>query len=130
MFLCDTNVLSEFVRPDPNAGLLNWVRDLPGLTISSISVDEVYFGLSWKPNPRVFAAVAAFLDANCEVLPVTEQIARRSGELRGSLRSQGKTRTQADMLIAATAHVHDLTLVTRNVRDFMDCPIPVLNPFT
>ncbi len=49
---------------------------------------------------------------------------------RGGLRTQGKTRSQADMLIAATAQIHQLTLVTRNTRDFEDCQIPVFNPFT
>ncbi|MEQ9484212.1 MAG: hypothetical protein RIG27_18290 [Coleofasciculus sp. F4-SAH-05] len=50
--------------------------------------------------------------------------------MRGQLRTQGKPRSQADMLIAATAQVHQLTLVTRNIRDFEDCGILTLNPFT
>jgi predicted nucleic acid-binding protein len=50
--------------------------------------------------------------------------------MRGKLRNQGKTRSQADMLIAATAQIHQLTLVTRNIRDFEDCDILLLNPFT
>jgi predicted nucleic acid-binding protein len=56
-------------------------------------------------------------------------VARRSAGLRARLRTLGKTRTQADMLIAATAAEHDLILVTRNVRDFDDCGLQVLNPF-
>ncbi|WP_292859204.1 type II toxin-antitoxin system VapC family toxin [Nostoc sp. LPT] len=63
-------------------------------------------------------------------MPITTEIAKRSGELRGELRSSGKTHTQADIMIAATAQIHQLTLVTRNIRDFDSCGIPLLNPFS
>ncbi|MBF2016451.1 MAG: type II toxin-antitoxin system VapC family toxin [Rivularia sp. T60_A2020_040] len=71
-----------------------------------------------------------FLDNYCIVLPVTVDIAKMSGLIRGNLRTQGKQRTQADILIAATVQIHKLTLVTRNTRDFEGCNIQILNPFT
>ena len=61
--------------------------------------------------------------------PVTSDIATRAGNLRGSFKRRGLVREQADMLIASTAQAHGLTLVTRNVRDFDGCGIPLLNPF-
>ena len=64
-----------------------------------------------------------------EVLAVTTDVARCAGALRGQLQLRGQTRTQADMLIAATAQIHALTIVTRNVRDFDGCGVAVLNPF-
>ena len=64
-----------------------------------------------------------------DILPMTFDIARRAGDLRGQFQARGQTRTQADMLIAATAQIHALTVVTRNVRDFDGCGIGVLNPF-
>lgn len=67
--------------------------------------------------------------ANNVVLEVTETIGRRAGEMRAVFSQRGQVRSQADMLIAATAQVHALTLVTRNVRDFDGCGIAVLNPF-
>lgn len=62
-------------------------------------------------------------------LPVTAEVSRRAGALRGALRRQGAQRSASDMLIAATALVHDLTLVTRNVRDFEGCGLRIFNPF-
>ncbi|MEW6219369.1 MAG: type II toxin-antitoxin system VapC family toxin [Thermodesulfobacteriota bacterium] len=128
-FLVDTNILSELARAAPDAGVLAWAQGVTAISLSVITVDEVCFGLAWRPNARIEAWLAGFLHRQCHVLPVTERIARQAGGLRGSLRRQGTVRTQADMLIAATAQVHGLTLVTRNERDFAGCGIPVLNPF-
>jgi predicted nucleic acid-binding protein len=128
-FLIDTNVLSEFVRKRPDPGVLQWAREVRRVAVSVATLEEVYFGLSWKPNPRVRLWLEGFLDTNCEILPVTPEIAKRSGEIRGQFQARGQTRSTADMIIASTAQEHDLTLVTRNVRDFADCGILLLNPF-
>jgi len=63
------------------------------------------------------------------LLPVTAEVARVAGELRGAFKARGVARTQADMLIAATARVNQMKLVTRNERDFAGCGITVVNPF-
>jgi len=132
MQLVDTNILSELMRAQPDSGVLRWLEDRqrvqPVLTISAITVDEIMFGLSWRPTARLLTWLDAFLLRH-QVLPVTADIARRSGELRGALQARGQTLTQADMLIAATAQIHALTIVTRNVRDFDHCGVGVLNPF-
>jgi predicted nucleic acid-binding protein len=130
MFLVDTNIISDLVRPQPNSGVLAWADKVEVIAISAITVEEIYYGLSWKPNPRILVWFEAFFDDQCRVLPVTPEIARCCGRLRGNLQSRGTTRTQADMLIAATAIIHQLTLVTRNVRDFDGCQVALLNPFT
>ena len=70
-----------------------------------------------------------FLIAWCETLPVTEAIARRGGTMRAALRRDGQTRTQADLLIAATAWEHRLPLATRNTPDFEGCGLRLVNPF-
>jgi len=108
---------------------LAWSAVVPRLSISVISVDEIIYGLSWKPNTKTVNWFARFLAETCDVLPVTASIAKRAGTIRGQLRARGATRTQADMLIAATAELHGLTLVTRNVRDFDGCAIDLFNPF-
>jgi predicted nucleic acid-binding protein len=127
--LVDTNVLSEFVRPAPNRGVIAWAADVERISISVVSVEEIEFGLSWKPNKKLVEWFRDFFAEACETLPITEAIARRAGVMRGQFLSEGITRSPADMLIAATAQVHGLTLVTRNVRDFDGCGIDLLNPF-
>lgn len=128
-FLADTNIIGELSRREPNPGVLAWARTISEVAVSVITVEEVYFGLSWKPNQRVQAWFEEFLATSCRMLPVTDEIARRAGHIRGALASRGQSRTQADMLIAATAQVHHQTLVTRNVRDFAECGISLLDPF-
>ncbi len=127
--LVDTNVISELVRPRPDPGVLAWADSIRRVAVSVITLEELAYGLAWRPNRRVQDWLEGFVERSCEVLPVTEAIARRAGRLRGALRAEGRTRTQADMLVAATAAVHELTLVTRNERDFEGCAIPILNPF-
>ncbi|RCJ31592.1 PIN domain-containing protein [Nostoc minutum NIES-26] len=100
------------------------------MTVSAITVEEIFYGLTSKPNLRIQNWFEGFLENYCQILPITTEIAKRSGELRGQLKSTGKTHTQADMIIAATTQIHQLTLVTRNIRDFDGCGIPLLNPFT
>ncbi|MGB5341915.1 MAG: type II toxin-antitoxin system VapC family toxin [Thermoanaerobaculia bacterium] len=128
--LVDTNVLSELVLPSPDPGVLRWARgaSLP-LSLSVVTLEEVSYGLAWRPNPEIHAWFEAFLSESCTILPVGGVIARRAGELRGTFRGGGQQPRQADMLIAATAQVHQLPLVTRNVRYFDGCGIQVVNPF-
>jgi predicted nucleic acid-binding protein len=66
---------------------------------------------------------------HCEWLPVSDAVARRSATLRARLRLSGKSRRLPEMLIAATARVHNLVLVTRDIRDFTECGIRVVDPF-
>lgn len=129
MYLFDTNIISELFRREPNAGVITFTEQVRQTQISAISLEEILFGLSAKPKPRILERFEIFVTRQCIVLPVNAEIARRSGELRGQLRTQGTNRNQADMLIAATAQQHDLTLVTRNIKDFERCDISIINPF-
>ncbi|HUO85188.1 MAG TPA: type II toxin-antitoxin system VapC family toxin [Thermoanaerobaculia bacterium] len=128
-WLVDTNVLSELLRPRPNARVLDWFESIDQASVSVITVEEIEFGFAWKPRPPVMRTFVAGLLERCSILPVTRGIAERAGLMRGELQAEGSTRTPADMLIAATAQVHALTLVTRNLRDFKGCRIPLFNPF-
>jgi len=127
--LCDTNILSELIRPIPNKGVLEWIAKVSTLYLSVITVDEIYFGLKRRPNVKIQKWFEAYLANDCQVLAVTTEIAKYAGELRGQLSLKGQVRSQADMLIAATAFIHGLRLITRNERDFKECNIVVMNPF-
>jgi predicted nucleic acid-binding protein len=129
MFLVDTNIISELARIKPNDRVLTWAMNVNQIAISVITVAEIYYGLTWKHNPRIRVWFDNFLASNCQVLPVTLEIAKCAGEIRGRLQAGGKTRSESDMIIAATAQIHQLTLVTHNIKDFTDCNLILLDPF-
>lgn len=128
-FLVDTNVLSELARPRPNDRVIAWAQTIATVSLSVVTLEEIQFGLSWKPNARVQAWFDAFVEEHCEIEAVTAEIAVAAGRLRGRFAARGAMRSQADMLIAATAQTRDLTLVTRNARDFAGCGLKLLDPF-
>jgi len=128
-FLCDTNIISELMRPAPDSYVKEWLSSLEMIYLSVISVEEIYFGLSSKNATRQINWFEKFLHFRCHIIPVSFSIAKRGGKLRGEFRKKGITRTQADLLIAATALEYHLTLATRNTRDFHDCNIELINPF-
>lgn len=128
-YLIDTNILSELFLPSPNSGVLGWAEEIERVAISVISVEEIFYGLRWRPKPRVKARIEEVIESFCDVLEVNDSVARACALMRGDWQRRGQTRQQSDMLIAATARVHQLTLVTRNIRDFEGCGVAVLNPF-
>lgn len=127
--LCDTNIISELMRPLPDLKVKNWISVFDQIYLSVISVEEIYFGLSAKNASRQIHWFEKFVYFRCEVIPVNHSIAKICGVLRGKFRKQGITRTQADLLIAATALEYNLIVATRNIRDFTDTNVQLVNPF-
>ena len=70
-FLVDTNVVSELCRPAPNPGVLAWAEPVSLVALSVVTVEEIFFGLAWKPNQRIQSWFESFLASSCEILPVT-----------------------------------------------------------
>mgnify|MGYP001248364140 CR=1 FL=1 len=128
-FLLETNIVSELTKRCPNPGVTAWAATVTDQQLSAISVDELRFGMARRPDARIIDWLEQYLRQH-QVLPVTREIAERAGAMRGDFLRKGIVREQADMLIAATAQHHNLTLVTRNTRDFEGCGIGLLNPFT
>ncbi len=131
MYLVDTNVISEARRGAPPA--VSWLRSVdPGAVhLSVITLGEIMRGVALKQrtDPRAAARLAEWLqklrhDYADRILAVTDHIAIEWGRI-AALRPRG----DADGLIAATAIVHDLIIVTRNVADFEDTRASTINPW-
>jgi predicted nucleic acid-binding protein len=130
--LVDTNVLSELPRPRPNTRVVRWFAAQETIHVSVLTLEELAFGVARSTGParsRLAQWLEALLEARPIVLDVTAPIARASGELRAAREARGRRVAQADMLIAATALTHGLTLATRNTRDFEGCGCRLFDPF-
>lgn len=136
-FLLDTNIPSELTRPSPDPSVKAWVEVQPtdSFYLSAITVGELRRGLSLLPQGRRRRQLEEWLESYLlplfatRVLPVTQNIAERWGLLSASRQLRGTPLSMADGLIAATALENDLTLVTRNVKDFVDLGVAVFNPW-
>jgi toxin FitB len=126
--LLDTNIVSEIIRPKPHPSVQKWARAQAYAAISCITLNEIVFGLTRRQLPSVSARFESLALAT-DVFDVTNTIARAAGIMRGQFAAKGIARSTEDMLIAATAQAHGLTLATRKVRDFEGCGIAVFNPF-
>ncbi|HEY3955427.1 MAG TPA: type II toxin-antitoxin system VapC family toxin [Streptosporangiaceae bacterium] len=134
-YLLDTNVLSETRKRQPVAGVAGWIADTPSdrMHVSVLTLGEIEQGITrvrGRGDRRQAAALERWLrDVQTgfedRVLPVTLQIAAAWGRQQYS-----QPLPVIDALIAATARVHDMTVVTRNVKDFELAGVQVLNPFT
>jgi len=131
MYLVDTNVLSEARRGTREARI--WLRSVEPATIylSVITLGEVMKGIALKQRTdrRAAAALTVWLeqlrlDHSDRILPISDRVALEWGRLAAE-----RSRGMADGLIAATAMVHSKIIVTRNVADFSDTRIPVINPW-
>ncbi len=123
-YLIDSNWVIPYLDGDPTALQLLQQLAPDGIAISIITYLEIYHGVLRAPDPaQAEAQIQAFLDT-APLLPLTLAVARRCAGLRETLRTQGKQiqRRAFDLVIAATALEHGLTLVTRNPNDFKDIP--------
>ena len=137
-YLLDTNVPSELTRSQSDPNVERWLNDADDeqLFLSVVSLGEIFKGLTVLPESKRRQELQRWLDETLRpwfsgrILPVTERIAERWGILAGECQRKGSGLTMADGLIAATSLEHDLTVVTRNVRDFADLGIGLFNPWT
>lgn len=128
-YLVDTNIISELAKKEPDPGVKLWASTVRLCALSVITIEELVYGLNWKPNARVWEWLDGFMKNFAEIISINEQIAKRAGILRGEFRSKGVVRTQADLLIASTASEYGLTVVTRNTKDFQGCGVGLFDPF-
>ena len=133
MFLLDTDVLSALRRRERHPEAVRWVETqrTADLYISVVTVGEIERGITQQQprDPSFAGELALWLDRvlawySDRILLVDAATARRWGQLSATLGHDG-----ADLLIAATALEHGLTVVTRNARHFEPTGVPTLNPF-
>ena len=132
-FLLDTDVISALRRRDRNPGVVRWMETqrTVDLHLSVVTVGEIERGITQQQrrDPSFAQELAVWLDRvlawyDDRILLVDAATARRWGRLSATLGYDS-----ADLLIAATALEHGLTVVTRNVRHFEPTGVPTLNPF-
>jgi predicted nucleic acid-binding protein len=136
-FLLDTNIPSELTRDRPEFRVVQWLEGQPAenLFLSAITIGEIRKGLVLLPAGRRRAELDNWFRADLliwfrdRILPVTHAVADRWGTLDGERQLRGQALNTADGMIAATAIEHNLTLVTRNVRDFDNLGVAIFNPW-
>ena len=134
MIVLDTNVVSELMKPTPDAAVRDWLArlgDTP-LTTTAVTIAEIEYGLQRLPSGRrrdgLYASFNAFAEA-LTVLPLDEVAAREAGRLRAKRHALGLSAQASDMMIAGTAIAAAAALATRNVKDFESLPIELLDPW-
>jgi toxin FitB len=137
MILLDTNVVSELMRPEPSPVVDNWVSARPaaGMFISAVTEAELRYGLALLPDGqrrrRLLAQAEAMLaeDFAGRILPFDRAAAAAYAPIAAGRRRSGRPISQADAQIAAIAASRGAAIATRNVSDFAECGISVLNPW-
>jgi predicted nucleic acid-binding protein len=136
-FLIDTNVISEFIKPQPDSQVIRWLEaaDPESLFASVITFGEIRLGIEDLAPGKRRVDLEQWLDQGLpewfenHLLPVTKAIVDQWGRLTIQAKRRGVTITTADGLIAATALEHDLAIVTRNMKDFTETRATVISPW-
>ena len=133
-FLVDANVLSEPTKPAPDVGVIQWLRrNEREIAVDPIILGEIRFGIHLLPaGKRRQRLEHWFTEGVSRILCLTwdAAVGLRWARLLADLRSRGQTMPIKDSLVAATALVHGLSVVTRNVSDFKKAGVKVINPFS
>jgi toxin FitB len=136
-FLLDTNVVSELVRPRPDVGLIEWLaeRDEDQVFLSVVTLAELRYGIARLPIGRRRRSLEEWLRGELlqrfdgRIMPVNDDVALTWGDVTAECAAVGRPIEAMDALIAATARVYALELVSRNARDFEAALISVHNPW-
>jgi predicted nucleic acid-binding protein len=136
-YLLDTCVISEIVKMKPSLSCMEWLKNHheSSYFLSVLTIGELRKGISKLNLPKKRVQLEQWMNLDfiprfqSRILPIDERVASQWGDLLAKSESAGKVLPAIDSLIAATAHTHSLTIVTRNVKDFQNLGIEILNPF-
>ena len=136
-FLLDTNVISELIKPRPEANVTAWIEgtDESLLYLSVLTLGEIRRGIGALPQSRRRATLEAWLDKDLRarfedrILIIDQEVADRWGLLTAAARNGGIVLPVIDGLLAATALEHNLTFVTRDTGQIPSMGVAVFNPW-
>jgi predicted nucleic acid-binding protein len=132
-YLVDANVLSEPTKKIPDYKVVEWLRrNEREIAVDPIILGEVRFGILLLRKGKRRSSLDRWFDAGVQrlrCLPWDAETGLRWARLLASLRAAGRAMPIKDSLIAATALVHDLTVVTRNCADFEKAGVSIIDPF-
>ena len=135
-FLLDTNIISEPKQKKPNEKVLEWLgaQDESKIYLSVLTVGEIRKGITRLESSKKKSELEAWLEKMRNrfarrLLPLSEKTFLVWGRMCGELENKGIARPALDSLLEATALEHDLILVTRNVRNFQNSRVTILNPW-
>lgn len=132
-YLVDANVLSEPTKPVPNLRVVEWLRrNEREIALDPVILGEVRFGILLVPRGKRRSRLEQWFEAGIGrilCLPWEAETGLRWAQLLAALRGAGRAMPIKDSLIAATALVHDLAIVTRNTADFENAGVDVVDPF-
>jgi toxin FitB len=137
-FLLDTNVVSEWVKPLPNQGVIAWMADVDEdrVFVSVVTLAEIRYGIERMPSGSRRKRLAEWLEQELplrfegRIMGIDATIADVCGKVVAQGEDRGKRMEVMDAFLAATAEVHQLTIVTRNTSDFETVTANILNPWT
>ena len=133
--LLDTNVVSETVRPEPDARVLAFLSADHQFWLSTIVIHELDFGVEMlsvgRRRDRIAVAMRSLVARHSSrILPVGVEEAEQAAILRVRARQSGRALDLGDALIAATAAVNDLAVATRNTKHFEGLDVEVIDPWS
>jgi toxin FitB len=133
IYLVDANVLCEPTKSAPDPKVVAWLRTHErDFAVDPVILGEIRFGILLLPRGKRRLRLERWFDegvARIQCLPWDASIGLRWAKLLADLRTAGRAMPVKDSFIAATALAHDLTVVTRNRRDFEAAKVPVVDPF-
>jgi len=135
-YLLDTCVISELIKSAPNNKVVEWLNEQPSdmLFLCAITIGEVRKGLAKLPDSDKKDILTVWLNTLIQeykerILSIDLMVCENWGVIQGNAEKAGTPMPSIDSLIAATTYTHNLTLVTRNERDFIPSNIPIINPW-
>ncbi len=133
-FLLDTNVVSELTKDAPNPRVVAFLTEQDDLWLSALVLHELEFGLQLLPPGQRRDGLRSVLSefiATYEdrILPLDRTGSERAAQFRAQAHRSGRVLDLGDALIAGTAKVHGLSVATRNVGDFADLDVDIVNPW-